>query len=108
MLDTFKKLRKSIFAAWSLPLIVLLLCSLFLGLSYWWMVAYIAFPFVLLFFAAFIICIFTVIGDQIKAKNPPCCENCIWSKARGIAGSCMGEHKGYTYGTVCDEYEMEE
>lgn len=108
ILESFKRIRKVVFLGWAICLACILGVCQLAHISYLWAIAFAIFPVVLLLSTALIICLFTLIGDGIKAKNPPSCENCIWNKARNITGFCMGEKMGYTYGKVCSEYQREE
>ena len=107
-METFKRIRKFVFAEYLIVLAILVLFCSFTSLSWWWVVGYVIFPFVFILYALLIVCLFTLIGDGLKAKNPPACENCIWNDARKVSGHCLGEAVGKTFGTPCEHYERKE
>lgn len=104
-METFKRIRKFVFAEYLIVLAILVLFCSFTRLSWWWVIGYVLFPLFLVLNVVLIICLFTLVGDGIKSKNPPTCENCIWNDARKVAGHCLGEVMGNTYGTPCQNYE---
>ena len=103
-METLKKIRVGVFFLTILLIAMAVILCVAGVLPFWAMLLFILFPFGVLFSALFWLCLFTVIGDRLMAKNPPSCQNCKWGKARDVVGHCVGEALGEEFGKVCDKY----
>lgn len=103
-METLKKIRIGVFAICAALLLASVSLYIFEMIPLWAMLVLVLFPFGVLLSALLWLCLFTIVGDMLQSKNPPSCENCLWGKARGVAGHCLGESFGAEFGNLCDKY----
>lgn len=103
-METLKKIRVGVFAMCAILVLMAVALCISKVIPLWAMLILVLFPFGVLLSALFWLCVFTLIGDRLKSKNPPSCENCMWGKARSTIGHCIGETLGSEFGSVCDKY----
>lgn len=107
-MKTFDKIKTGaacLYLVWLLVVVILFFCG---KCSFWTAFSPIWVPAVAIAIVMYLLLLLAFVGDHVKIirdkKNPPCCENCLWAKARKVAGSCIGESNGALFGTICDKY----
>ena len=103
-METLKKIRVGVFLLSGILVAVAVILCIYDLIPLWAMILALLFPTGVLFSALFWLCLFTVFGDLLQGKNPPSCDNCLWGRARGTAGHCLGESFGAQFGNLCDKY----
>lgn len=103
-METLKKIRVGVFVMCAVLVLMAVALCIFKVIPLWAMLILVLFPFGVLLSALFWLCLFTIFGDMLQSKNPPSCENCLWGRARGVAGHCLGESFGAQFGNLCDKY----
>ena len=103
-METLRKIRIAVFVGSAIIIVASILLCVFGIIPVWAMLLLVLFPLGVLLSALLWLCVFTLIGDLLKSKNPPTCENCMWGKARSTVGHCIGETLGNEFGSVCDKY----
>jgi hypothetical protein len=106
-METLSKIRVGVFVMCGLVAALSVVLFVAGAIPLWALLAALFFPLAVLLSALLWLCLFTLIGDGLKSKNPSSCQNCVWGKARDIAGHCMGETMGYKYGEPCEQYERD-
>lgn len=87
-----------LYGLWSIIAIVLFALH---KVNFWVASAFIWLPLLVAFCALGFVVVAVCIGDGLKLRDKPSCENCLFGRNRNVTGHCIGEAMGAEFGIVC-------